>query len=162
MDRTLLSSIFALFMATMVIIIRMKAAKKPATVKKIILPPLFMSTGFFMFFLPQMHVHIQYALIAFFVGVLLSYPLIVTSKFEIVGKDIYLKRSKIFIFILVGLVVLRLALKSYIGQYIDLMETAGLFFILAFGMIVPWRIDMYFNFAKLKKSLVPILTKSEG
>ena len=162
MNLTVISTIVALFMAMMVFMIRMKAAKKPATVKKIILPPLFMSTGFSMFLVPQMHVHLQYAWIAFFVGTLLSYPLIVTSKFEIVGEDIYLKRSKAFVFILLGLVALRMGLKSYVGEYIDIMETAGLFFILAFGMILPWRIAMYFSFAKLKKNRVPILSKNEG
>ncbi len=100
-----------------------------------------------------MHVHVTYALFAFFVGTLLSYPLIVTSKFEVIGKDIYLKRSKAFVFILIGLVLLRLALKSYVGMYVSMEETAGLFFILAFGMIVPWRIAMYVEYMKLHRSL---------
>lgn len=153
MSVTVISTIVALFMAMMVFMIRMKASKKPATLKKIILPPIFMSTGFSMFLIPQMHVHVDYAIAAFFVGNLLSYPLIATSKFEIVGEDIYLKRSKAFVFILLGLVALRTLLKSYVGSYISITETAGLFFILAFGMILPWRIAMYFNFMKLKKAL---------
>lgn len=153
MNVTVISTVVAVFMALMVFMIRMKAAKKPASLKKIILPPIFMSTGFSMFFLPQMHIHVQYAIAAFFVGNLLSYPLIATSKFQIVGEDIYLKRSKAFVFILLGLVALRAILKSYVGEYINIMETAGLFFILAYGMILPWRIAMYFSFMKLKKTL---------
>ncbi|ERI10607.1 CcdC family protein [Aneurinibacillus aneurinilyticus] len=150
---TILSGVIGIFMATVVLIVRMRASKKPASLKKIILPPFFMSTGFAMFLYPPMHVHVTYALFAFFVGALLSYPLIVTSKFEVVGKDIYLKRSKAFFLILVGLVLLRLMLKSYVGMYVSIEETAGLFFILAFGMIVPWRVAMYFEYVKLNRSL---------
>lgn len=153
MTMTILSGVIGIFMATIVLMVRMRASKKPASLKKIILPPFFMSTGFAMFLYPPMHVHVTYALFAFFVGALLSYPLIVTSKFEVVGRDIYLKRSKAFFFILVGLVLLRLALKSYVGMYVSMEETAGLFFILAFGMIVPWRVAMYFEYVKLNRSL---------
>ncbi|GED14338.1 Membrane protein CcdC involved in cytochrome C biogenesis [Aneurinibacillus migulanus] len=153
MTMTILSGVIGIFMATIVLMVRMRASKKPASLKKIILPPFFMSTGFAMFLYPPMHVHVTYALFAFFVGALLSYPLIVTSKFEVVGRDIYLKRSKAFFFILVGLVLLRLALKSYVGMYVSIEETAGLFFILAFGMIVPWRVAMYFEYVKLNRSL---------
>jgi membrane protein CcdC involved in cytochrome C biogenesis len=153
MSMTILSAVIGLFMATMVFIVRMRAAKKPASLKKIILPPFFMSTGFAMFLYPPMHVHVTYALFAFFVGTMLSYPLIATSRFEVVGKDIYLKRSKAFVFILLGLVVLRMMLKSYVGMYVGVEETAGLFFILAFGMIVPWRIAMYREYVKLYRTI---------
>ena len=43
-------------MAVFVLFIRMKAQKKPATVKKIILPPIFMSTGALMFIHPMFRV----------------------------------------------------------------------------------------------------------
>ncbi|WP_047150387.1 CcdC family protein [Aneurinibacillus tyrosinisolvens] len=153
MNITVISTVVGLLMATFMFFIRMRASKKPASLKKIILPPFFMSTGFLMFLFPGVQVHIKYAIAAFFVGALLSYPLIATSKFQIVGDDIYLKRSKAFVFILLGLVVLRVALKSYIGMYINVLETGGLFFILAFGMIVPWRIAMYFSYMKLQRNL---------
>src|SRR5690625_6680991 len=50
------STAVAAFMAVTMIIVRLKAAKKPASVKKIILPPLFMSTGSLMFFFPEFQV----------------------------------------------------------------------------------------------------------
>ena len=43
------STIAAIVMALAVFAIRMKASKKPATLKKIILPPFFMSTGALMY-----------------------------------------------------------------------------------------------------------------
>ena len=61
-----------------------------------------------------------------------------------------MKPSKAFIFILVGLLAVRVALKSYLSQSIDLAELSGMFFLLAFAMIVSWRIAMYRSFTKLK------------
>ena len=46
----LLSSILAVCMAVGVMFLRFKAPKKPVTKKKIILPPIFMSTGATMYF----------------------------------------------------------------------------------------------------------------
>ena len=57
-------------MALLVIALRMKAAQKPASVKKIIMPPLGMSTGFLMFLFPFMQVPWSYALGAFLIGLL--------------------------------------------------------------------------------------------
>ena len=63
-----------------------------------------------------------------------------------------MKPSKAFIFILVGLLAVRVALKSYLSQSIDLAELSGMFFLLAFAMIVSWRIAMYRSYAKLEKT----------
>lgn len=51
MSLALLSSIVAVCMAVGVMFLRFKSAKKPVTKKKIILPPIFMSTGAMMYFL---------------------------------------------------------------------------------------------------------------
>jgi membrane protein CcdC involved in cytochrome C biogenesis len=147
------STTAALFIAMMVFVIRMRESKKPTTLKKIILPPFFMMTGYSMFLYPPMHVQIEYAIVAFLVGVLLSYPLIVTSQFEVVENEIYLKRSKLFIMILFGLVLLRLVLREYVSSYIDLIHTSSLFFIMANGMILPWRISMFFGYKKIQRNL---------
>ena len=47
------STIIALFMATAWNFIRIKSAKKPTNVKRIILPPIFMSSGALMFIFPE-------------------------------------------------------------------------------------------------------------
>ncbi|MGP4079738.1 CcdC family protein [Pseudalkalibacillus sp. R45] len=146
----IISSILALFMACVALYIRMKAARKPATIRKIILPPLFMSTGFLMFLYPPTRVPWGEALEAFVVGIIFSFLLIRTSSFERRSDAIYLKRSKVFVYILLGLLLFRIVLKLYLGQYISIEETSGLFFILAFGMLAPWRIAMYLKFKKLQ------------
>lgn len=144
---------FCMF-AIMVIFIRLKAAQKPTSVKKIIIPPIGMSTGFFMFLFPPFRIDWLWALCSFLIGALfLSIPLIVTSKFETKGTAIYLKRSRAFIWILIILLVLRLSLHSYLEEFISLYQTAGLFFILAFGMLLPWRIAMLIQYKKVAKSL---------
>ncbi|HHY21153.1 MAG TPA: DUF1453 family protein [Bacilli bacterium] len=151
--KLVLTTVFAAIMATGAIIVRMKAAKKPATVKKIILPPLFMSTGALMFLYEPTRPAPLQVLEAISVGMLFSILLIKTTKFEIRDQHIYLKRSKAFVFILVGLLVARIIMKLIIGGTINVEELSGMFYLLAYGMIVPWRIAMYFSFRKLEKEL---------
>lgn len=149
----LLSSIVAVCMAVGVMFLRFKAAKKPLTKKKIILPPIFMSTGAMMYFLPEFRLTSLEIVEAISIGLIFSIFLI--SNFVVLIRDeqIYMKPSKAFIFILVGLLAVRVALKSYLSQSIDLAELSGMFFLLAFAMIVSWRIAMYRSYAKLEKTI---------
>lgn len=140
-------------MAMAVFFVRIKASKKPANIKKILLPPIMMTSGFLMFIVPQTRPTILEAIGAFLVGCLFSIFLIKTSKFEVRGNDIYLKRSKSFIFILLGLLVIRTAMKYFVGGEISIGQTGGVFFILAFGMIAPWRIGMLYGYKKQEKRL---------
>lgn len=153
MNYVLASTVGAVGMAIFVTFMRMKAAKKPATAKKIILPPIFMSTGALMFILPMFRVHFLQIIEALTVGMLFSILLIKTSKFEIRNQQIYLKRSKAFVFILIGLLVVRVIAKLVLSSSIDVGELSGMFWILALGMIVPWRIAMYQQFKKLHNEL---------
>jgi membrane protein CcdC involved in cytochrome C biogenesis len=47
------------------------------------------------------------------------------------------------------LLVIRIAAHSYIEDLISVFQTGAVFFILAFGMIVPWRVYMYIQYRKL-------------
>ncbi len=140
-------------MAVIVFNFRMKETREPVTTKKIIIPPLAMSTGFLQFVIPAFHITWTEAGEAFLVGVMFSIFLIMTSKFEIKGDHVYLVRSKAFIFIIIGLFAIRLALKWYIGSTISIFETSSLFFIVAFGMILPWRLAMLVLFNKKKNEI---------
>ena len=150
---TIISSVFAVGMALFVLFIRIKSADKPASAKKIILPPLFMSTGALMFIHPMFRVTVSEFFEAILVGMIFSLLLIKTSNFEVRGNDIYLKRSKAFAFILIGLLLIRIIMKTYLSSTIDIGELGGMFWILAFGMIVPWRIAMYISFKRVKDQL---------
>ncbi|MBO0961900.1 cytochrome c biogenesis protein CcdC [Neobacillus sp. MM2021_6] len=153
MNYVVISSIGAVFMGFFVLFVRMKAAKKPTNVKKIIMPPIFMSSGALMYFIPEFRLTPMEILEAIIVGMLFSILLVKTSQFEIRDNDIYLKRSKAFIFILVGLLVVRLVLKTILSSSIDVGQLSGMFFLLAFSMIVPWRVAMYRSYMKLYKEL---------
>ncbi|GEL76296.1 membrane protein [Tenuibacillus multivorans] len=148
-----LTMLMFIFMASVMIVIRSRASKKPASTKKIILPPLFMSTGALMFLFPYFQVSWWQVLEAISVGVVFSVLLIITSNFEIKGREIYLKPSKAFIFVLLFLLVLRICLKIYLGQDISVGETSGMFYLLAFGMLFTWRIAMLIKFLKLKQTI---------
>lgn len=156
------STVLALFMGTMALIVRSKAAKRPVTAKKIILPPLFMSTGALMFVFDAFRVHPLQIIEALVVGMLFSVILIKTTNFEQKADGIYVKRSKAFLFILFGLLIVRLVGKLFLSNTIDVGELGGMFWILAFGMIVPWRIGMLLKFNSLQqKSPAYIKSKIE-
>jgi membrane protein CcdC involved in cytochrome C biogenesis len=155
MDLVIVTSIGAIFMAIFAMFIRMKAAKKPASAKKILLPPLFMSTGSLMYIFPEFRLTSIEIIESIMIGMLFSILLIKTSKFEVKGEGIYLKRSRAFIIVLIGLLVIRIVAKWILSTTIDFGELSGMFFLLAFSMILPWRIVMYRDFKKLYLKINP-------
>src|SRR5699024_12735974 len=96
------SSVIAIFMAVTMIFVRAKASKKPTTPKNIILPPIFMSTGAVMFFIPEFRLNATEVMEALLLGAIFSLLLIKITNFERAGKDIYLIVSKAFIVVLLG------------------------------------------------------------
>ncbi|RAV21788.1 CcdC family protein [Paenibacillus contaminans] len=113
---------------------------------RLVLPPIFMSIGFVQLSSPDIHVTLEEALVTIALGLLLSIPMIVTTNYEIrEDGNIYAKRSKAFIAALAGLLVIRLALRNYIGG-IDQATMLFLFFLLAVCYIVPWRIVSFVKY----------------
>lgn len=139
-----------------VIVWRFRETSSPVSVRKIIVPPLAMSTGFFMFLLPATRVPLLWAAAALLLGALVfSYPMARTSRLTRVGDLILMQRSRAFLWILLGLVALRFALRAYVEQYLSPLQTGALFFLLAFGMIVRWRATMLAQYLKLRTAPVP-------
>ncbi|WP_353625637.1 cytochrome c biogenesis protein CcdC [Bacillus sp. JCM 19041] len=105
------------------------------------IPPLAMSTGFLMFLYEPTRPSAFHVGEALLVGLLFSAVLIYTSKFERRDGDIYLKRSKAFAYILAVLLIIRVVLRLIVGQDINPAELSGMFFLLAFGMLLlgEWR-----------------------
>ncbi|MBJ6361572.1 cytochrome c biogenesis protein CcdC [Paenibacillus sp. MAHUQ-46] len=135
------------------IVLRIRAGRKPTTLRKIIMPPIGMATGFIMFALPAMHIPWVWGLSAWGTGVLIfAFPLVVTTRLERRQADIYVIRSKAFIFIMASLLLIRLGLHSVVEKYMTVPQTAALFFLLAFGMIVPWRLAMVSEYIRLRGS----------
>lgn len=145
------STIAFFIMGVLGVFVRSKASARPITPIRIVLPPLFMSTGMLMFLFTQFQVEGRQVLEASLVGLLFSSILIATTNFEQKDGQWFVKRSKAFIFILAGLLIFRLIAKLILSSSIDVGELAGMFFILAFAMIVPWRIGMLVKYNQLKK-----------
>jgi membrane protein CcdC involved in cytochrome C biogenesis len=153
MNMVAISSIGAVVMAVGVMFVRIKASAKPTNAKKIVLPPIFMSTGALMYIYPPFRLTPAEIIEAILVGMFFSIFLIKTSKFEIRDGDIYLKRSKWFIVILVGLLLIRVIMKSVMSSEMPYTQLGGMFFLLAYSMILPWRIAMLIDYRKLYKQL---------
>ena len=146
-----LTSIGAALLGSIIILLwRMREASTPVTPKKILIPPLGMATGFSMFVVPLFRFPWLWGVYAFLVGaLLLAWPLTRTSRLHRVGDEIMMHRSKAFFAVIVALALIRLLARNYVGRYITLEQTAGLFFVLAFGMIVRWRVTMYLQYRRL-------------
>ena len=88
---------------------------------------------------------------AFAAGALFfSYPLIHTSRMVRQGDVILMKRSTAFLVILLGLFAVRLLARQYVEQYVSIPQTGALFFIVAFGMLLPWRVAMFASYRGLQ------------
>ena len=135
---------------------RIREGRTAVTVRKIVIPPLGMATGFCMFFVPQFRVPLLWALIAFLAGaVILAYPLLITSRLEREGEAIMMRRSSAFFGVVVALAAARYFARGFFDSILTIQQTAGLFFILAFGMILRWRWRMLSQYRALTQ--VPVV-----
>jgi membrane protein CcdC involved in cytochrome C biogenesis len=129
---------------------RVREGRTAVTVKKIVIPPLGMATGFSMFIVPAFRVPWSWAAIAFLIGmVALAYPLLVTSRLVRDGDAIMMRRSNAFFIVVIALAAIRFFARDYLDTYMSMEQTAGLFFVLAFGMILRWRMRMLFEYRTL-------------
>jgi membrane protein CcdC involved in cytochrome C biogenesis len=145
-----LSLISSIVGAIAVMFWRVQETRRPVSVKKIIIPPLGMATGFGMFLVPMFRVPWTWAGGAFLSGaLLLAYPLLRTSRLIREGDAVMLQRSKAFLAIIVVLAAIRVAARGYFDTLMSVQQTAALFFILAFGMILRWRAQMLLDYRAL-------------
>lgn len=130
---------------------RTRETRRALTASRILAPPLGMSTGLVMFVLPAFRIPTAWAAGAFLFGALvLAYPLQHTSTLALRDDEVVLQRSRAFFAILLGLVVVRLALRGYLGQLVSPEQTAGIFFLIAFGAVLRWRAGMYRAYRSLR------------
>ncbi|RXZ84220.1 cytochrome c biogenesis protein CcdC [Paenibacillaceae bacterium] len=145
--------VFSLIAGIALIFLRMKAAQKPVSLKKIIIPPLAMASGFIMFIIPEMRIPVVWGFSAFCSGLLIfAFPLIVTTRMERKQSNVYVIRSKVFIIIMILLLGIRLSMHGIIEQYMTVPQTGAIFYLLALGMILPWRIAMMNGYLRLQNS----------
>lgn len=135
---------------------RLREARSAVSLKKIIIPPLGMATGFSMFVVPAFRIPWAWAAWAFLFGALaLAWPLLLTTRLERQGEAVMMKRSSAFLLVLLVLAAIRFLARGYFDTILTPQQTAGIFFILAFGMIVVWRAKLLMDFRRLTADFQP-------
>lgn len=114
------------------------------------MPPLGMATGFSMFAVPAFRIPWTWAGIAFLVGTFgLAYPLLRTSRLVRQGEVVTMQRSSAFFAVILLLAAMRILARGYFDTFLTVQQSAALFFVLAFGMILRWRAQMLLEYRKL-------------
>ena len=145
-----LSLLASLVGASGVLVWRVQEGRSAVTTKKILIPPLGMATGFCMFLAPDFRLPLLWAVCAFLLGAtLLAYPLLRTSRLVRDGNVIMMQRSNTFFMVVIVLAAIRVLAHSYLDKFVDVKQTAALFFVLAFGMILHWRMRMFLEYRRL-------------
>lgn len=130
---------------------RLREGRRPVTTRAIVAPPLGMSTGFLMFLVPATRIPWAWAGAAFAVGALfLSVPLVRTSRLAREGDLVMVKRSGAFLWVLLGLFVVRFLAREWVEQRVTTAQTGAIFFVLAFGMVLRWRAGMLLEYRRLR------------
>jgi membrane protein CcdC involved in cytochrome C biogenesis len=143
--------------AVAVIIWRVRETRTPVSTRKIVIPPLGMATGFCMFLVPGFRMPWTWAAAAFLIGAIgLAWPLLATTRLVRQESTVMMQRSTAFFSVIIALAAIRLLARGYFDKLLTLEQTGGLFFILAFGMIVRWRVHMLLNYRKLMRQEVCI------
>jgi len=132
---------------------RLRETRTAVSLRRIVIPPLGMATGFSMFFVPAFRIPLAWAGLAFLIGAAaLSLPLVLTTRLERRGDTITMKRSGAFLVVILVLAAVRFLARGYFDTILTGGQTAGMFFILAFGMIICWRLKLLIDFRKLTSS----------
>lgn len=133
---------------------RVREGQTPVSLPKIVIPPLGMSTGLCMFLVPAAQIPLSWALTALVLGAMVfAQPLIHTSKLTLKGHQVFMKRSRAFLWVLLGLVAVRFALRDYVGHLLSPIQTGAVFYLLALGMISRWRLTMLSQYLKLVEEM---------
>lgn len=144
------SLITSIIGAIAVMIWRVRETRTAVSRKKIIIPPIGMATGLGMFALPMFRVPWIWAGAAFLSGALvLAYPLLRTSRLVREGETVTMRRSNAFFVVLILLAIIRIAARGYFDTALSVQQTSALFFLVAFGMIVRWRVQMFIEYRAL-------------
>jgi membrane protein CcdC involved in cytochrome C biogenesis len=129
---------------------RVREGRTAVTLKKIVMPPLGMATGFCMFIVPAFRVPWIWGIAAFLLGaIVFAFPLLLTSDLHLQKGVIMMKRSSAFFAVIIVLAVVRYLARGYLDAYLSLEQTGALFYLLAFGMILRWRAKLFFAYRAL-------------
>jgi membrane protein CcdC involved in cytochrome C biogenesis len=128
---------------------RVRESRRPVSLRSLIIPPIGMSTGFSMFVMPAFRIPWTWGVAAFVLGAIFAYPLVSSPQLTVEDGLIMMRRSRWFLVVILGLAAVRLGLRQYVNTIMSVQQTAGLFFVLAFGMIVRWRTTLLVEYRRL-------------
>src|SRR5215469_11175954 len=112
--------------AVVVIMWRLREARTAVSLRKIVIPPLGMATGFSMFVDPAFRIPWLWAVMAFAIGATaLAVPLLMTTRLEVQGDTVRMKRSSAFLLVILGLAAVRFFARGYFDSLLTAQQTAG-------------------------------------
>ncbi len=162
LSKTAFTAIVSLIGLCGILLWRVREGRTAVTARKLLIPPMGMATGFCMFFVPAFRFPLTWAIGAFLTGaILLAWPLLATSGLHREGDAIMMKRSGAFFAVIVVLAAVRYFARGYFDSILTLEQTGGLFFVLAFGMILRWRASLYLSYRALVSAPLPMDTALE-
>lgn len=157
LSKTAFTAIVSVIGLCGVLVWRVREGRTAVTARKILIPPMGMATGFSMFFVRAFRFPLEWAIAAFLTGaILLAWPLLATSSLRREGDAIMMKRSGAFFAVVIVLAAVRYFARDYFDSYLTLEQTGGLFFVLAFGMILRWRLSLYLSYRALTRTAPPL------
>ena len=146
----LLTAVVSLAGLAGVLVWRVREGRTAVTLRKIVMPPVGMATGFCMFIVPAFRVPWIWGLSAFVIGaIVFAYPLLLTSDLHLQNGVIMMKRSSAFFAVIIVLAVVRYLARGYFDRFLSLEQTGAIFYLLAFGMILRWRAKLFFAYRAL-------------
>jgi membrane protein CcdC involved in cytochrome C biogenesis len=95
------------------------------------------------------HLPMLEILTAVALGSILATPILLTTNYELREDQVYVKKSKTFIYIILALLVLRIALKSILYSLIPVTDQLVLTFIMATVYVTIWRVGSFVKFRRL-------------
>jgi membrane protein CcdC involved in cytochrome C biogenesis len=129
---------------------RVREGRTAVSVRKIVIPPLGMATGFSMFIVPAFRIPWLWGAIAFLMGaIVLAYPLLRTSRLVRQGDAVMMQRSNAFFSVILVLAAIRIVARGYFDTLLTVEQSGALFFVLAFGMILRWRANMLMEYRRI-------------
>jgi membrane protein CcdC involved in cytochrome C biogenesis len=150
LSRAAITAIVSVVGLAGVLMWRVREGRTAVTLKKIVMPPLGMATGFCMFFYPPCRVPFLWGLGAFLIGaVVFAFPLLITSDLHWKDGAIMMKRSNAFFATIIVLAVVRYLARGYFDRFLSLEQTGSIFYLLAFGMILRWRLKLLLAYRAL-------------
>ena len=129
---------------------RVREGRTAVSVRKIVIPPLGMATGFSMFIVPAFRIPLLWGVSAFLIGAIaLAYPLLRTSRLVQQGDVVMMQRSNAFFSVILVLAAIRIVARGYFDTVLTVEQSGALFFVLAFGMILRWRSSMLMEYRRI-------------